>query len=559
MGGTPCRRLKSNQKNGMATRRPSRNQNTIMNETKKSGWRWLRRLLVGGAIFATLIAIFYTEEDWRGRRAWENYKRELEAKGEKLDWQAFVPPSVPDDQNFFTAPVFSNIVNEKSSMTPYGNDGGPDFNANTNAVGYAIYRERFSDLKIWQDYFRKPANIHAIVGLVMTNGAFVDRTNYANHETAGFPIASRPQTPAKDVLLALSKFDSAVEELRQASQRPYANVPLNYEDGFGSASKLLPVLATLKRCTQLLQLRVQAELADGQNDEALADIKLLFYLTGSLHTSPFLISHLVRIAIVAIGIEPIWESLAKHQWTDEQLVELDVALSKINFFADHQLIIRSELAFSIAQIDNWRQQRPLTQASFDSNIADYQNHSFWEKIGNAIGAIGTHLTPSGWFYLNEMAMAQIHQDWDSKMIDVGQMIVFPKKIQQANLSTDKQARPWNIFAHQILPALGAYARKTAQIQGQIDLTRTAIALERYRLIHGNYPETLEVLTPQFMEKIPRDVINGEPLHYRLESNGQFVLYSVGWNEKDDGGQVVLGQNGAVKFFEGDWVWQYPPK
>lgn len=55
------------------------------------------------AIFATLIAIFYTEEDWRGKRAWKNCKRELEAKGAVLDWNAYIPAPVPDDQNFFTA------------------------------------------------------------------------------------------------------------------------------------------------------------------------------------------------------------------------------------------------------------------------------------------------------------------------------------------------------------------------------------------------------------------------------------------------------------------------
>ncbi len=101
----------------------------IMNETPKTkrGWRILRRVLISLAILATLIAVFYTEEDWRGKRAWENYKRELEAKGEKFDWQAFVPPSVPDGQNFFTAPIFTNMLNGKIVMNRLCIDGSPDF------------------------------------------------------------------------------------------------------------------------------------------------------------------------------------------------------------------------------------------------------------------------------------------------------------------------------------------------------------------------------------------------------------------------------------------------
>jgi len=36
--------------------------------------------------------------------------------------------------------------------------------------------------------------------------------------------------------------------------------------------------------------------------------------------------------------------------------------------------------------------------------------------------------------------------------------------------------------------------------------------------------------------------------YHRTAEGRFVLYSVGWNEKDDGG--VPGKTGL----EGDWVW-----
>ncbi|HTV63287.1 MAG TPA: hypothetical protein VMH30_12030, partial [Verrucomicrobiae bacterium] len=76
-----------------------------MNESSKDrrDWRVIRRILIALAVLATLIAIFYTEEDWRGERAWENCQRELEAQGVVLDWGKYIPPPVPDDQNFFTA------------------------------------------------------------------------------------------------------------------------------------------------------------------------------------------------------------------------------------------------------------------------------------------------------------------------------------------------------------------------------------------------------------------------------------------------------------------------
>jgi tetratricopeptide (TPR) repeat protein len=519
-----------------------------MNETspKKSGWRWLRRLLIGATVLVTLIGLFVTEENWRGKRAWENYQREWTAKGEKFDWQSFVPPAVPDDQNFFTAPVFTNMQNHKLAMTPYGKDGGPDSPFDLTRSGYAIYRIQMTDLKAWQNNYRNPTNIHAVVGFAVTNGGFVEQTNYANHETAGFPISPKPQTPAKDVLFALSKYDPAVEELREASQRPYANVPLNYEDGFNSTSTLFPVLAELKRCTQLLQLRSVAELADGQNAKALGDVKLLLYLNNSLRSSPFLISHLVRMAIVAIGMQPVWEGLAEHKWSDEQLVELDSELAKIDFLSDYGFIMRGERAFAIAEFENQRRAREMVSYT-DAGVAVTNKLTFM---------------PSAFFYQNELAFARAHEQWILPLVDTNMRTISPTAVQRVKdviQAEKKHYSPYKIQALMTIPALNAAISKIAQCQANVDLARVACALERYRLAHDNYPKSLDELEPQFIGKIPRDIINGEPLHYRLKPDGQFVLYSVGWNETDDGGTVVLTKSGSVDRDKGDWVWQYPPK
>jgi hypothetical protein len=69
--------------------------------------------------------------------------------------------------------------------------------------------------------------------------------------------------------------------------------------------------------------------------------------------------------------------------------------------------------------------------------------------------------------------------------------------------------------------------------------------------------------PQFIEKLPHDIIGGQPLHYRRTedppsqgsgaASGKFLLYSVGWNETDDDGTT------SDKMDQGDWIWQYPVK
>src|SRR5262245_13320544 len=66
--------------------------------------RTLRLFLFGVAVVVTLIALFYAEETWRGRRAWTKYRQALEARGEQLDYEAFIPKPVPDEQNFAATP-----------------------------------------------------------------------------------------------------------------------------------------------------------------------------------------------------------------------------------------------------------------------------------------------------------------------------------------------------------------------------------------------------------------------------------------------------------------------
>ncbi len=91
------------------------------------------------------------------------------------------------------------------------------------------------------------------------------------------------------------------------------------------------------------------------------------------------------------------------------------------------------------------------------------------------------------------------------------------------------------------------------------LARVACALERYRLAYGDYPGTLDALAPQFIAQVPPDLINGRPLHYRHTDGGRFLLYSVGWDGKDDGGQIGNYREDYFLAQSGDWVWQYPAK
>ncbi|MBU6402095.1 MAG: hypothetical protein KGS61_17390, partial [Verrucomicrobia bacterium] len=75
-----------------------------------------RRTLFFVALLASLVALFYAEENWRGHRAWQRCKSELEAKGEVLDWSAYVPKRVPEAENMMRVPLVESLFVRSSRV-----------------------------------------------------------------------------------------------------------------------------------------------------------------------------------------------------------------------------------------------------------------------------------------------------------------------------------------------------------------------------------------------------------------------------------------------------------
>ncbi|MBN9117829.1 MAG: hypothetical protein J0I06_01445 [Planctomycetes bacterium] len=72
-------------------------------------------------------------------------------------------------------------------------------------------------------------------------------------------------------------------------------------------------------------------------------------------------------------------------------------------------------------------------------------------------------------------------------------------------------------------------------QQHFDTTTVAFAVTWYQRFNGKYPARLAELVPTYLLRVPPDVFTGGELIYRPDANG-FVLYGVGANGRDDGGQ-----------------------
>lgn len=523
--------------------------------------RWAVLLLAG---LALLIALFYAEENWRGKRAWENFKREWEAKGEHFDFNPFVPKPVPDEQNFALTPIVAitydymldrhgrerkphrtNVV-QRLYMDTHSRSGLDNDYLYTNPIGYGDWRVgKPADLKSWQQYYR----------------AMSSKTNE-------FKVPTTPQSPAADVLLALSKYDSDIEEFRAASRLTNSRFPLNYDAKLPQPVFLMH-LAPLKYCCQTLQLRAIAELENNESQQAMDDVLLSMRLVDSIRTEPFAYSHNNRADMVNMVIQAIWEGLAKKKWSEAQLLAIEQELGKLDFLADCQWSLRCARNESLATADYWINQRSyqlvrqlvhdLANSGLHSLESDEENARFERKVSAL--AWFYHLMPNGWYYQNELIIAKYYQEHALQVTDPANRLFSSQKLGAAGAFVESLPKQrWNFLARRYSGAAAfSIIRKLVHTQETIDLARVACALERCRLVQGEYPERLEALAPRYISQVPHDIIGGQPLHYRRTPAGKFLLYSVGWNEKDDGGVCVLREHSShfVDDAKSDWVWRCP--
>jgi hypothetical protein len=88
----------------------------------------------------------------------------------------------------------------------------------------------------------------------------------------------------------------------------------------------------------------------------------------------------------------------------------------------------------------------------------------------------------------------------------------------------------------MVPAMLQMATSFQSSRARLRCASVAVAAERYRLARGAWPPVLEALTPDFLEKVPADSFDGEPLRYRRLED-RIVIYSVGEDGQDDGGET----------------------
>jgi hypothetical protein len=97
-------------------------------------------------------------------------------------------------------------------------------------------------------------------------------------------------------------------------------------------------------------------------------------------------------------------------------------------------------------------------------------------------------------------------------------------------------KPWHSFINResYEDNLFYYARVIYKTQTVAQIMAAAVAIKRYRSLHGHLPERLDNLVPEFIDQVPIDFYTQSPLIYTVNHH-VMQLYSAGENEIPEGG------------------------
>lgn len=320
--------------------------------------------------------------------------------------------------------------------------------------------------------------------------------------------------------------------------------PIRFDlNGGAGNALLLPPLAALKNLAQTLGTRAVLQLHDGNRDAAWTNLLASTRLVTAWESGPAEIAHLVRYACAAIVFNVTWQTLQAGGWADDRLAYLQqewesagflqglpetAAFTRASVVATCQLERRQPLALGLTLQSSLRSPRSAWYG-----LSDYWRRRRYRQHGSYEDEKALLL-----YYRDrelELRRAMRSPTWSEmrSLPGVTNQVPFQSKHSSSALSmlTTRQ-----LMLNAQLPPQGLLGR-AADADARRRLILTAIALERYRSRHGSYPKTLEELVPELLKNAPVDFMDGQPLRYRLTDDSRFVLYSVGLDCTDDGGQM----------------------
>ncbi|MGE5293514.1 MAG: hypothetical protein ACM3VT_01665 [Solirubrobacterales bacterium] len=322
----------------------------------------------------------------------------------------------------------------------------------------------------------------------------------------GTPISGPMAQVVADYLAANEK---CLTLLHQAS----AIETCRYEYEYGKGS---PKFDKVRSCAQLLKLAAVHHAGKGEAEAVMGCIQDSFCLGASLRKEPTLMPYLVSNGCSGLTVSALQYALSLTAFTDSQLKDLDEALVVAAGKIDLVNAMVTERCFMIDVIQNPSQNEATRPGSTVLKLPGIRSQGMIDVL-----------------------------DYMESCIQAAGLPIAQRMEKYNEIERRQQKLPaWHIISHLLTPALTRIATLDLRAQADLDLARIALAVERYRLAKGKLPEQLTDLVPAYLDEVPIDPLDGQPLRYRRTEPG-YVVYSIGEDAKDNGGkerdQVAKGE------------------
>jgi hypothetical protein len=344
---------------------------------------------------------------------------------------------------------------------------------------------------------------------------------------------------------------AAVAGMRLALEKPILFFPLNYELGFNI---LLPHLAKIKFIELCLSFAALEELHQGDPDTAWENLQAGGRLVRSFgEHEPLQISQLVRIAMGHIAINTAWEALQYPGWNDRQLTELQQVWDSFSFmdaleptlgmerFLSQDVLLQIRDSSTNLSSFSGSGSSPNTLVDELADMGKSLAENPAEGFKTILDGYPRYWAWKGWWsYDEELSRLQIYQAELDLVRSARKTQAWAVSAKNLEMTVFTIGQSFPHADHRFLLSgidsdIPKYLLKMADAEAARRLLVTAIALRRYQLQKSAYPGELKDLVPNYLAAFPIDPMDGQPLRYRPNPDGTFLLYSVGEDGEDNGG------------------------
>ncbi len=315
------------------------------------------------------------------------------------------------------------------------------------------------------------------------------------------------------VVRVLADNKKALELLRKGAAIRDCRYPIDLSQGF---SCFIPHLSPgLREATFLFVWEAILEAEQRHAEPAVQAILSAYGLAHSLQNEPAEVSQFLRVFFHGVTGKGLERVLTKSALDDAQLRRIDTALAAAY---DPDTAVLPFVSRRCAVYEAFRSPRDPSLTRGTNEKAPSQAHV---TIGRVFGTLDLSLLE----YLDRV-------DQYASILELAPSERF-KTIAEIERRYEAAPLPYPELAW-LLDDLGRIARNNLEDMAQLRAARVAIAIERYRLANNRPPESLADLVPTYLDLVPTDPFDGQPLRYKKRSPG-YVVYSIGPNGTDNGG------------------------